>query len=65
LPLINGRPAVGSGKVAVVSAIKNAYTIWSASRSGVIYVLVRYPDGHIARTCTPKHRASCPASGTW
>ena len=66
LPLIEGAPVKGSGKLGVLAVTASSYVIVSSSRSGEIFSVGRSTGtANLTRTCTAAYVGLCPSTGAW
>jgi hypothetical protein len=55
----------GTGKVQVVSAQSDAYTIAATSKSNNQFSIIKNTSGTISRTCGSAGSGSCLSGSTW
>ena len=65
LPVVDPGTGVASGKVNVVAAASDSYTISARSKSGNWFSIVHDTAGNTTRTCSSAGSGSCTSGGSW
>jgi type IV pilus assembly protein PilA len=67
-PALNNAPDGASPPAAAdapVSGGADSFSVGAVSKAGVTYTIARDNTGAVTRTCLPKSKGGCPASGNW